>query len=150
MLFKRKQVLCTKCGFFCWHIQHASREGPSRFGEIYHRFRQGFQAANPNYRDSDIDPEYDEENRINCLRRQWFLAQHREGRPEYVEADDIRRLRQCPYYIGYQPAFGPEEHKELKREADANRNIRNAALLGAVIGAGVAIIAQLLYILFAR
>jgi len=75
------------------------------------------------------------------------LAQHREGRPEYVEAGDIRRSRQCPYYIGYQPAFGPEEHKELKREADANRNIRNAALLGAVIGASVAIIVQLLYIL---
>ena len=149
MLFKRKQVLCTNCGFFCWRVQHESGEGPSRFQEISRRFRQEFQDANPRYKDVEIDPD-SEEYRVYCLRRIWFLAQHQEGRPEYVDADDIRKLRQCPYYIGYEPAFGPEEHKELKRESETSRNIRNATLLGAAIGAGVAIIVQLLYILFAR
>lgn len=146
MLFKRKQVLCTKCGFFCWRIQHESGEGPSRFGEISSRYRQEFQAANPAYKDVDVDPD-GEEYQIYCIRRRWFLAPHREDRPEYVDAYDIRKTRQCPYYIGYQPAFGPEEHKELKREAENNRNIRNATLLGAVIGATAAIIVQLLYII---
>ena len=147
ILFKRKNVFCTNCGFFCWLIQHESGEGPSRFGEISSRYRQGFQAANPAYEDVGIYPD-GEEHQIYCLRRQWFLAPHREDRPEYVDADDIRKTRQCPYYIGYQPAFGPEEHKELKREAESNRNIRNAALFGAAIGAGAAIIVQLLYVFF--
>ena len=149
MLFKRKQVFCSNCGFLCWLVQHESGEGPSRFREIGRRYRQEFQAANPGYRDVDTDPESGEAYIVYCLRRQWFLAQHREGRPEYINADDIRESRQCPYYIGYQPAFGPEEHKELKREVETNRNIRNAALLGAVVGALAAIIVQLLYILLA-
>jgi len=145
-MFRGKQVICTNCGFFCWRIQHASGEGPSRFGEISSRYRQGFQAANPAYKEVDIDPD-DQEYQIYCLRIRWFLAPHREDRPEYVDANDIRKPRQCPYYIGYQPAFGPEEHKELKREAETNRNIRNATLLGAAIGAAAAIIVQLLYII---
>ncbi|MCJ7633699.1 hypothetical protein MUP77_15075 [Candidatus Bathyarchaeota archaeon] len=146
MLFKRKQVLCTNCGFFCWHVQHESGEGSVRFVEIGVRFRQEFQAANPRYKSVGADNEYSEEYRVYCLRRQWFLGQL-DGRPEYVNADDIRKSRQCPYYITYQPAFGPEEHKELKREAETNRTVRNAVLLGAVIGAGAAIVAQVLYIL---
>lgn len=146
MSFKRKQVLCTNCGFFCWCVQHESGEGLSRFVEMGTRFRKGFQATNPLYKAVDIDSEYHEEHRVYCLRRQWFLGQYK-GRPEYVNADDIRKSRQCPYYIAYQPAFGPEEHKELKREAETNRTVRNAVLLGAVIGAGSAIVAQVLYIL---
>jgi len=147
MPFGAKQVFCTNCGFFCWLIRHESGEGTSRYGEIGSRFRQEFQAANPAYKDSDIDPEYDEEYQVYCLRKQWFLAQHRQDRPEYVDADDIRRPRRCVFYLDYQPAFGPEEHKELKREAESNRNIRKATLLGTAIGAGAAIIVQLLYII---
>jgi len=146
MLFAIKQVLCTNCGFFCSHVQHESGEGSVRFVEIGTRFRQEFQVANPHYKATDIDLEYGEEWRVYCLRRQWFLGQYK-GRPEYVNADDIRKSRQCPYYITYQPAFGPEEHKELKREAETNRTVRNAVLLGAVIGACSAIVAQVLYIL---
>lgn len=146
MLFERKKVLCADCGFFCWYIEHVSEEGPFRFQEIGHRYRKEFQAANPNYSGEQISPE-DEEYRIYCLRRQWFFSSiHIGGRPEYIDANDIRNSRQCPYYICYQPAFGPEEHKELKREAESNRNIRNAVLLGAAVGAVAAIIVQLLYI----
>ncbi len=148
MLFKRRQVLCTNCGFFCWRIQHVSGEGSSRFEEIDRRYREEFQAANPDYRGEEIDPD-DEEYRIYCLRRLWFLAPHYKGRQEYVDADDIRKSRQCLYYIGYQPAFGPAEHKELKREVETRRAIFKAAVIGAIIGASAAIIVQLLYLLIA-
>lgn len=146
MLFQRNQVLCTNCGFFCWLIQHESGEGPFRFEEAGARFRREFQVANPRYKGVGEANEYSEVYRIYCLRRQWFFGQL-EGRPEYVNADDIRKSRQCAYYITYQPAFGPEEHKELKREGETNRTVRNAVILGAIIGASSAIVAQLLYIL---
>jgi hypothetical protein len=132
----------------CWFIQHASGEGPYRFQEVNKRVRNDFQAGT--FNGTSEDQEAEEDYQFHCLRRQWVWAPHNRIRPDYVEAEDVRKTRQCVYYIEYQPAFGPEEHKELKREAETNRNIRNATLIGAAIGAGAAIIAQLLYyILFA-
>ena len=147
MLFKRKQVLCSNCGFLCWYIQHVSGEGPYRREELGQYYRKEFQAGN--FGGEEENHETDENYNICCLRKQWVWAPRNKLRPDYVDADDIRKPRQCVYYIGYQPAFGPEEHKELKREAETKRNIRNATLIGAGIGAGAAIIAQMLYLLFA-
>jgi len=47
------------------------------------------------------------------------------------------------YYIGYEPAFTPEEHKELRREAINRRYMVYTGLGGAVIGAGAAIVAMI-------
>jgi len=145
MLLKRKQVLCSNCGFLCWFIQHVSGEGPYRLQEVSKHARKDFQATT--FGGMEEHPETEEDYTFHCLRRQWVLTSGSKLRSDYENADDVRKPRRCVYNIDYQPAFGPEEHKELKREADANRNIRNAALLGAVIGAGVAIGVQLLYIL---
>jgi hypothetical protein len=146
MLFKRKQVLCSNCGFLCWYIQHASGEGPYRLEEVRKRARNDFQAGT--FNGTSEDQETEEDYQFHCLRRQWVWAPGSKLRPDYVEAEDVRKKRQCVYYIEYQPAFGPEEHKELKREAETRATILRAALLGALIGAAAAIIAQLLYAFF--
>ena len=148
MRFKKKQVLCSNCGFLCWYIQHVSGEGPYRWAELSQYYREEFQTGN--FGGEEDNQETDENYHICCLRRQWVWAPHIKGRRDYVNADDVRKPRQCVYYIGYQPAFGPEEHKELKREEETRRIIRNATLKGAAIGASAAIIAQLLYVLLGR
>lgn len=62
----------------------------------------------------------------------------------YVNVDSIRQPRKCVYYIDYEPGFGPEEHKELKREAETRRTLLISSLysglVGAIIGAAAAII----------
>jgi hypothetical protein len=64
-------------------------------------------------------------------------------------SEELRKPRDCSYYIKYEPAYTPEEHKELQREQKTNRLLRNATLLGAavggVMGAVGAIAAQLIY-----
>jgi len=147
MIFKRKRVLCSNCGFLCWYIQHASGEGSYRFQEVGQRTRNDFQAST--FGGAEEDPETEEYYHFYCLRRQWIWALGSKLRPDYANADDVRKLRQCVYYMDYQPAFGPEEHKELKREAETRRIIFKAAVIGAIIGASAAIIVQLLYLLFA-
>lgn len=147
MRFKRREVLCTNCGFLCWYIQHVSGEGPYRFQEVSQRARNNFQAGT--FGGTEEDPNAEEDYQFYCLRKQWVWAPHNKLRPDYVDADDVRKPRKCVYYVGYQPAFGPEEHKELRREVETRATIFKATLLGAIIGASAAIIAQLLYILFA-
>jgi len=146
-MFVKKLVLCSKCGFLCWYIQHESGEGPFRWRELNKHYREQFQAGNFGGEEDDL--EYNEHLNISCLRRQWVWAPHNRLRSDYVDADGVRERRQCAYYIGYQPAFGPEEHKELKREEETRRSMFKAAIVGAIIGASAAIAVQLLYLLFA-
>jgi len=144
MLLKRRQVLCSNCGFLCWFVQHVSGEGPYKHKEIGKHARTDFQAGT--FKGTTEDSEAEEYYHFGCIRNQWVWTSGSKFRSDYANADDVRKPRKCVYYISYEPAFGPEEHKELRREAETNRNIRNAVLLGAAIGAGAAIIIQLLYI----
>ena len=148
MLFKRKWVLCSNCGFLCWDIQHVSGEGPHRLEEVSQSARNVFQSSS--FGGTVEDPETKEYFEFHCLRRQWVFAPHNKLRPDYLNADDIRKVRLCVYNIRYEPAFGPEEHKELKREAETRSAIFRATLLGAIIGACAAIAAQLLYVWLTR
>ena len=148
MLLKRKQVLCSNCGFLCWFIQHVSGEGPYRLQEVSKHARKDFQATT--FSGMEEHPETEEDYTFHCLRRQWVLTSGSKLRSDYENADDVRKPRRCVYYIDYQPAFGPEEHKELKREAETRRTIFKATVSGAVIGASAAIIAQLLYLVLTR
>lgn len=146
MLFKRKQVLCSDCGFFCWRVQHASGEGPYRFEELGRHTRDDFQVGN--FSGSGEDQDSQEYYQVHCLRRQWLWSQYIKKAPHYVDVESIRQPRKCVYYIHYQPAFGPEEHKELKREAETRRTMLISSLLsgliGALIGAAAATIVYLI------
>jgi hypothetical protein len=145
VLFKRKRVFCRNCGFLCWQTQHLSGEGPYKYEELPQVWRDEFQTDK--FKGSGEDAADEEYYQIYCLRKQWVWTLGGKTGPYYVDINDVKQLRQCVYYIDYQPGFGPEEHKELKREADTTRAIRNATFLGAIIGATAAIIAQLLYVL---
>jgi hypothetical protein len=145
MLFRKKLVLCTNCGFFCWHVQHVSGEGPFRLVEISKRFRQEFQSGREKGGEDD-----DEYYNVSCIRGQWIWSPSFKGTLDYVDAEGLQKPRKCLFYMNYQPGFGPEEHKMLKRESDTARDMRKATLIGAVIGAVAAILAQMLYMVFTR
>ena len=148
MLFKRKQVLCTNCGFFCWHFSVGNGEGPTRITENPPYWRKRIQTTKDI--GLSVEPETGEDVRVSCIRNQWVFAPHiKSSRDNYVNMDALTQTRKCPYYIRYEPGFGPEEHKELKREAETTKTIRKTMIIGAIIGASVAIIVQLLYVLFA-
>ena len=126
-------------------VQHISGEGPVRFQEVTQRTRPDFQSGKMG--GTEEDGEMQEYYQIHCLRRQWVYGPYVKAGPYYLDADAVRQPRQCMYFMDYQPGFGPEEHKELKREWDNRKAIRNAALIGTGIGALAAIIAQILYVI---
>ena len=146
MLSGKKQVLCTECGFFCWYVQHVSGEGPYRCEELAQHTRDRFQARS--FDGSEEVHDTEELAEVHCLRRQWVWTSGNKFRSDYANADDVRKPRRCIYYISYQPSFSPEEHKELQREAQTRTTVFKATLLGALIAAASAILAQILYLIF--
>ena len=147
MWFREKQVLCTKCGFLGWVFYPPDDGKPVRRSECSSYWRTRIQTSKDF--GSMEDPETHESVNIVCIRGQWTFAQHMKSTElGYIDADTLIQPRKCAYYIGYQPGFSPEEHKELKRDAETRTALVKATLLGAAIGATAAIIAQLLYIIF--
>lgn len=88
-----------------------------------------------------------DEYHVACIRRQWLFSPVVRG-DRYIETEAIMQPRPCPYFIKYEPGYSPEEHKELKREARTRRVMLIASLVGAAIGAGAAVIAQVLWAVF--
>ena len=144
-----KKVLCSECGFLCWHVQHESGEGPIRICTVRSSDRKRFQAGEERGRNEVYDPEHAEICDLGCLRGLWHWAYTSNVNSESVNSEELRKSRDCSYYIKYEPAYTPEEHKELQRERHTNRLLRNAILLGAAVGGAMgaagAIAAQLIY-----
>ena len=144
-----KDVHCLNCGFLSWRFYLPDEEGPSRITECIPYWRKRIQQE----RDmgSPVDPETGEESALCCICRQWMLFPHmRSSNLGYISLDELLQPRKCPYYIGYQPGYGSEEHKEIRKEAETRKAIFRATIFGAIIGAGSAILAQILYIIFAQ
>ncbi len=72
------------------------------------------------------------------------------GYREYINVVGLTQPRKCSYYTGYEPGCSPEEHKELRRQAQTDRKLVIATLMGGGLGAVGAIVAQLLYVLATR
>jgi len=148
MVFKRKQVLCSNCGFLGWSFAFSDEGGSGRLVECSSYWRKQIQHS------KKIGPEVDYETGESispiCVRRQWIFSSVNNPELNYINLDKLVEPRKCVYYIQYQPGFGPEAHKELKREAETRSAIFRASLIGAIIGACAAIAAQLLYVWFIR
>ena len=149
VLFARKQIWCTNCGFFCWEF-YASEDGSrTKIVECDTYWRNRIQTKKD--LGSQEDSETGEGIQPLCLRRQWIFSTHiRSSDFNYTNIDGLVQPRNCIFYIKYQPSFSPEEHKELQREGNTTQAIRNATLWGAAIGAIAAILAQLLYAIITR
>lgn len=144
MLFQRKKVLCTHCGFLGFSTDAPDGSWSTELFECRQDTRHGFQTRE--FKGEEWNPEKEESYKLSCLRKQWILNPLAVNPSRnWLDTDAIRESRLCPYYMKYDPGYRPGEHKELKRQAETNRNTRNAALLGAVIGAGSAIIVQVLF-----
>ena len=133
-----KKVQCSGCGFLCWYsrlIEKARELDEKNRDEL----RKGIARGGYNFSEGEISIEY----LFSCYRKRWTFDVY--GDPTYKDVNQINPPRECKYFFRYEPGFGPEDHKDLLRDKVARKNVRNAALMGAVIGAAAAIIAQLIY-----
>ncbi len=146
-MLKEKQVLCTNCGFLCWQYYNPDDGSFLKLTECVPFWRERIQTSKD--MGETVDPETGMGIDIACMRRQWFFAPHiQSNRADAIDIDTLIQPRRCSFYIKYQPAFSPEEHKELIRDAETRKTVFQAALIGAGIGALAAIIAQTLYVFF--
>ncbi len=146
MLLKRKQVLCSNCGFLAWLTSYDGKKA-DKLEECRQYFRDELEADNSEGQIRDY--ESGELSTMYCIRRQWIFIPHIHGlKGHYTDINQIKQPRRCLYYIKYNPGYNPEEHKELKRQAETKRTILISSLLsglvGAIIGAAAAIIVQLI------
>jgi hypothetical protein len=141
MSLTARPVLCSNCGFLGWLVDN------TRSVECSQDERKRLQSGESSGHETQIAT--GEYYRIHCHRTQWILSPKAVAPDRnWVNVDTVRQVRKCPYYMKYQPGFGPQEHKELKRETETRQIIVITGLSSAAIGAAAAIIAQLLYILF--
>ena len=148
LLIKRRMVVCTNCGFLGW--QHIASDGYSYLSDRVHecgpKARTDFQTRIFNG-ETAADLETHVSSELRCSKLQWYLSTATTPQTELLlPPETIRQPRQCPYFVKYQPGYSPEEHKELKRDDTTRRTLVKASLIGALIGAASAIIAQFLYV----
>ena len=150
----QRKVLCTNCGFLYWEeIGEFFKNKPPLDGlkqEIFAWEREEME-------DRDVEPPYvpyieNEEThgiaRLACLRNQWVMLPKAKKSGYYSSIEEVIQNRKCAYYMQYIPGFNPEEHKELQKDKQTRETIFRATLIGAIIGALAAIVAQVVYALF--
>jgi len=144
-----KKTVCSGCGFLCWRVSDIRDE----WGKLIRR-----QEVNQSDRKALIEgtikaseeiTEFNEYYVISCMRDQWIWSPGRtHPRYKYVGIQDIQSLTKCLYFTKYEPAFGPEEHKELKLTTDTRRETRNIAFFAAGIGGLISTIGNVLFNIF--
>jgi len=148
---RTRRTRCTQCGFLGWDVTGPDETTPIGWWELHDYWRNRL-SGEPE-KGYSVEPDTEYSFTVGCRRGQWRFSTFVKGtdsRMRLVNAETLAldKPRQCPYYMRYEPGFGPDEHKELKRDQDTQKVVWRAALLGALIGASVAIAAQILYIAY--
>jgi len=81
--------------------------------------------------------------RMMCSRHVWDYLKEDSNTRELCEL--INQERQCPYFFPYNPGYSPEQHLELKRGQEQRRFLLLTSLIGAAVGAGIALLANWAY-----
>lgn len=94
------------------------------------------------------DGTYEAPEALTCVRHVWDRFNHK-GKQESEILSLLNSDRKCAYFFSYNPGYPPAEHKEPQREDRTHGVLVRATLLrigvGGLIGAGVAIIAHLIF-----
>jgi len=137
---------CINCGFLGY--QYSSPEGGALV-ECEPQQRDEIKNAMP-AAPADQKILGDRYRALLCLAHKWYpWRPYIDATPPIpfdVLSKSITQPRQCPDFTKYHAGYSPEEHKELKRDADTRHALLIASLSGAAIGAASAILAQLLYV----
>ena len=140
-----RRARCTKCGFLGWDVTGPDGMTPIGWWECRVYWRERLPSSPE--RGQTVEPDTDYTVTVGCRRNQWIFTAHAtsdDAMLKYLRAEDLDQRRKCPYSTRYQPGYGPEEHKELKREGDMRKTAIWSTLGGAAVGAAAAIIAGLL------
>lgn len=139
-----KQVKCRKCGFLAVHYSGVAGGGSLEVFEILKKYdllgpkecmqRDRRKIAHGNYTDTEG---------LKCLKNAWYRSDYSD-RPKSEFLTMLNSDRKCAYFFRHNPGYSPPEHKELQRERENRRVLLIGMLLAALLGAGAAIIAQLI------
>lgn len=127
---KKQEHRCVDCGFLCFRMLPSIEGSMAEYTECTLKYRQDLAEGQPFYLEN-----------MTCFRKQWSVGQ----KSNYIMAEH----RVCAYFLKYIPGYDPQEHKDIIHRKETTRAMQKATLMGAGIGAGAAIAAQLLYIRFA-
>lgn len=145
----RKMVLCGDCGFLCWSVSDSRDEFGVRvrWGEVLQSDRKAI--IDGTIKAIEEIPEFNEYHVLSCLRKQWIWSPgNTHPKYNFVGIQNLQNPRRCLYFTNYEPAFGPEEHKDLKLKRETRRETRNVALLAAGIGGLISTIGNILFNIF--
>ena len=152
MLWKRK-VSCTNCGFLYWGTIGRFFPDEDESEQCIPKEINEWEREEIN--DGDYVPYLKNEEtggitRLSCLRNQWVVLPEAKSSGYYSSVEEITQNRKCIFYMKHIPGFNPEDHKELQREEKTRKTIFKATLIGAIIGASAAIVAQVVYLIFTQ
>lgn len=146
----RKHVKCSECGFLALSGAEDVLTGnvKDRLDQLQLFKEVGMlglleikQKAREKLRSEDTNPV-----ELNCSRYVWSRYDIR-NMPHNQALDFIKSQRLCLYYFKYIPGYTPREHLELQRERTQRRFLIVVSLLSAAVGAAIATLANLVWLL---
>ncbi len=137
-----KVVRCLECGFLALVIYDPWSDSNSPETVLAERkllLELGMLAPNecsPEVRNLITEGTIPDADMLVCARRQWNRTDYRE-KPKDELFSMIQAGRQCAHFYPFNPGDSPLEHKRHQEVNEGRRAMRNATLLGALVGGGV-------------
>jgi hypothetical protein len=143
----RKSVKCCNCGFLSLLEEQLLPDEEPQTLEDFKYLREleiyGYHECGRPTREYIAKGTLGTLGQYICSRHVWHNYELSSKKKEEA-AIFLNSSRKCPYFFKYSPGNSPLEHKELQREDKTQKLIIVSTLLGALIGAVAAIVAQLI------